>query len=49
MILILIIACMALMFSYILHKTGIITILPFYVLTSVIFILFVIAYLGVGA
>ena len=48
MFLLLIIACIALMLSYILHKTGIVTILPFYVLVLVIFVLFVIAYFGVG-
>ena len=48
MILLLIIVCISLMLSYILHKTGIITILPFYVLALVIFVLFVIACFGIG-
>jgi hypothetical protein len=38
--------CMSLIISYILLKTGVITRLPFYILTSVIFILIAMAYNG---
>lgn len=40
---ILIIACIAIMLAYILSKTGVITVLPFYVLALVIFILLILA------